>query len=111
MTSTILHVAVESRQPAILHVLLTHLMANYGVVNGKGSLARLVNATDKHGSTPAHLAAGAGCKVRNVTAGRPYAYDVTIGLFGAVVCMSRHRPVSEGSLEQNRHRCCCHSRM
>lgn len=62
-TSTVLHVAVESRQPAILHVLLTYLMANYGTADGKGSLTQLVNATDKHGSTPTHVAAGVGCTV------------------------------------------------
>lgn len=60
-----LHVAVESRQPAILHVLLTHLTANYGAVDGKGSLSQLVNAKDKHGSTAAHVAAGVGCTVSN----------------------------------------------
>ena len=62
-TSTVLHVAVESRHADILHLLLTHLTSKYGTrtaVDGKGGLAQLVNAADRHGSTPAHVSAGMG---------------------------------------------------
>jgi len=65
-TSTVLHVAVESRHVDILHLLLTHLTSTYGTrtaVDGKGGLAQLVNAADRHGSTPAHVAAGMGSTV------------------------------------------------
>lgn len=62
-TSTVLHIAIESRHADILHLLLTHLTSKYGTrtaVDGKGGLAQLVNAADRHGSTPAHVAAGMG---------------------------------------------------